>query len=203
MTGLQKIKIAVAAIMLTAGIFVGNAAASAQKIATVDLEKVFRNYYRTKIIDQNFSEQGKVYRNYIARQAEILKKDEELYRQKRDSALNVALSPEERQKRQQEAAALERSLKVRRAELERYAADRAKVMKDTAARERKKVIDEIRAEIRRRAALEGYTLVLDASGKSLNDVPFVLYGTDSIDITDKVLAELNRGAAGQTPEKKQ
>lgn len=203
MTGLQKIKIAVAAIMLTAGIFVGNAAASAQKIATVDLEKVFRNYYRTKIIDQNFSEQGKVYRNYIARQAEILKKDEELYRQKRDSALNVALSPEERQKRQQEAAALERSLKVRRAELERYAADRAKVMKDTAARERKKVIDEIRAEIRRRAALEGYTLVLDASGKSLNDVPFVLYSTDSIDITDKVLAELNRGAAGQTPEKKQ
>jgi Skp family chaperone for outer membrane proteins len=203
MTGLQKIKIAVAAIMLTAGIFVGNAAASAQKIATVDLEKVFRNYYRTKIIDQNFSEQGKVYRNYIARQAEILKKDEELYRQKRDSALNVALSPEERQKRQQEAAALERSLKVRRAELERYAADRANVMKDTAARERKKVIDEIRAEIRRRAALEGYTLVLDASGKSLNDVPFVLYSTDSIDITDKVLAELNRGAAGQTPEKKQ
>ena len=203
MTGLQKIKITVAAIMLTAGIFAGNAAASAQKIATVDLEKVFRNYYRTKIIDQNFSEQGKVYRNYIARQAEILKKDEELYRQKRDSALNVALSPEERQKRQQEAAALERSLKVRRAELERYAADRAKVMKDTAARERKKVIDEIRAEVRRRAALEGYTLVLDASGRSLNDVPFVLYSTDSIDITDKVLAELNRGAASKTPEKKQ
>lgn len=199
MTGLHKFKITAAATLFVLAVFAGTADAAVQKIATVDLERIFRNYYRTKIIDQNFAEQGKVYRNYIARQAEILRRDEELYRQKRDSALNVALSPAERQRRMQEAEALERALKMRRAELERYAADRAKVMKETADRERKKVLDEIRAEVRRRAALEGYTLVLDISGRSLNDVPFVLYSTDTIDITEKVLNELNR-AAGAAPQ---
>lgn len=201
MSRLQKIKFAVAALILSAGLFANSVQAAAQKIATVNLEHVFRNYYRTKIIDQNFSEQGKVYRNYIARQAELLKKDEELYRQKRDSSLNVALAPEERQKRQKEAEELARALKIRRAELERYAAERSKVMQETAAAERKKVLDEIRAEITRRAALEGYTLVLDSSGKSLNDVPFVLYSTGTIDITEKVLTELNRGAAGKKSDK--
>ena len=201
MSRLQKIKFAVAALILCAGLFAASAQAAAQKIATINLEQVFRNYYRTKIIDQNFSEQGKVYRNYIARQAEQLKKDEELYRQKRDSALNVALAPEERQKRQKEAEELARVLKIRRAELERYAAERSKVMQEAAATERKKVLDEIRAEITRRAALEGYTLVLDSSGKSLNDVPFVLYSSGTTDITEKVLTELNRGAAGKKSDK--
>ena len=171
-----------------------SAAAAELKIATVDLEKVFNNYYRTKIIDQNFSEQGKVYRNYIARQAEMLRKDELIYREKLNSALNVALTPAERQKREQEAQLLEKNLKMRRAELEQYAADRAQALQESAASERQKVIAEIRAEIRRRAAVEGYALVLDSSGRSMNDTSVVLYSAEALDITQKVITELNRGA---------
>ena len=164
------------------------------KVATVDLEKIFRNYYRTKIIDQDITEQGKVYRNYIARQAELLRKDEAIYREKRNASLNVALNPAERQKRQLEAQELEKSLKMRRAELEQYASDRAKALQELAAKERLKVIDEIRSEIRRRAVLEGYTLVLDVSGRSINDTALVLYSAEALDITEKILTELNRGA---------
>ena len=67
-------------------------------------------------------------------------------------------------------------------------------IQESSARERKKVIEDIRSEIRRRAAIEGYTLVLDSSGMSLNDTSIVLYSTDAMDITDKVLTELNRTA---------
>ena len=180
--------------MFLLGCCFASAAAAELKIATVDLEKVFNNYYRTKIIDQNFSEQGKVYRNYIARQAEMLRKDELIYREKLNSALNVALTPAERQKREQEAQLLEKSLKMRRAELEQYAADRAKALQESAASERQKVIAEIRAEVRRRAAVAGYTLVLDSSGRSMNDTSIVLYSAEALDITEKVITELNRGA---------
>ncbi len=172
------------------------------KIATVDLEKTFNSYYKTKIIDNDFLEQGNVYRNYIARQAETLRQEETEYRNVLDSSLNIALAPEERQKRQQEAAERERRLKTRRAELEQYAAERAKALQESAAAERKKVIGEIREEVRRRAAIEGYQLVLDSSGFSLNDTSLVLYSIPSIDITDKVIAELNRGAqSAGTPAK--
>ena len=155
---------------------------------------VFNGYYKTKIIDQEFAEQRKVYSNYLERQTRLLRKDEQIYRQKRDASLNVALAPAERQRRQQEVENLEKSLKKRWVELEQYVAERTKALQESSARERKKVIEDIRSEIRRRAAIEGYTLVLDSSGMSLNDTSIVLYSTDAMDITDKVLTELNRTA---------
>ena len=164
------------------------------RIATVDLEKAFNSYYKTKIIDNDFLEQGKVYRDYIARQAKLLQQEESEYRKVLDSSLNLALDPAERQKRQQEAAERERQLKTRRAELEQYAAERAKALRESAAAERKKVIAEIREEVRRRATIAGYQLVLDSSGLSMNDTAIVLYSVPAIDLTDKVIAELNRGA---------
>ncbi len=188
-------------IFLAVGMFSPHLQAAGQRIATVDLEKVFNNYYKTKIIDSDFTEQGKVYRNYIARQAEILRKKEVELRRKLDASLSTVLAPAERLKRQEEVKNLERELKRSRAELEKYAADRAKALQESAARERKKVIEEIRAEVRRRAAIEGYTLVLDSSGKSMNDTSLVLYSTDAADITEKVLTELNRGAKPAQPGK--
>lgn len=175
-------------------------AGAEQKIATVNLAEVFKNYYRTKIIEQNFAEQGKVYRNYISRQAEILKKDEALYNQKLAASQNIALQEQEKQKQRAEVEKLARDLRMRRAELEQYVAERSKALQESAAKERQKVLEEIRAEIRRRAAIEGYTLVLDSSGMSINETSLVLYSVDAIDITEKVLTELNRGAGAQSSQ---
>lgn len=177
-------------------------AAEGTRIATVNLEKAFNSYYKTRIIDQDFTEQSKVYRNYIARQAEQLRKSEQEFRKKLDASLNAALAPAERKRRQEEVQAMERNLKMRRAELEQYAADRAKALQESARKERKKVIEEIRAEIRRRAAIEGYALVLDSSALSTNETSVVLYSIDALDITDKVLTELNRGAKVPPPDNK-
>lgn len=168
--------------------------ASPLKVATVDLTKLFKEYYRTQIIEQDFNEQSKVYRNYIARQADTLRKNEVEYRQKLDASLNVALAPAEREKRRNEVRAMEQELKRRRAELEQYASDRAQALQKSAAEQRLKVIEEIRSEIRRRATLEGYTIVLDKSAKSTSDAAIVLYSADALDITERVLTELNRGA---------
>ncbi|MBE6370244.1 MAG: OmpH family outer membrane protein [Lentisphaerae bacterium] len=164
------------------------------KIATVNLEKLFREYYKTAIIEQDLAEQGKVYRNYIARQAEMLGKDEAEYRRQRDSSMNVALTAAEREKRSNAADVLEKSLRSRRAELEQYAADRAKALQEMAVKERAKVVEEIKNEIRRRAAIEGYAMVLDISGASMNETAIVIYSIEKLDITGKVLTELNRGA---------
>lgn len=176
--------------------------AAPAKIATVDLTKLFKEYYRTKIIEQDFNEQSKVYRNYITRQAEILRKNEAEYRKKLNESLNVALAPAEREKRKAEVQSMERELKRSRAELEQYAAGRAKALQQSATEQRLKVIDEIQSEIRRRAAIEGYTVVLDKSAQSLNGAPQVLYSAEALDITAKVLTELNRGAKKPATDKK-
>ena len=182
-------------------LFISAAAAAEFRIATVNLEKVFNDYYRTKIIDKDLEDQSKLYRNYIARQAEQLRKDEEAYRQQLDASLNAALQPAERQKRQEEARQMEEALKKRRAELEQYASTRAKLLQENARKKRQQVIDEIKAEISRRAAIDGYALVLDSSGMTMNETSLVLYSIDKIDITGPVITELNRGAAKPTAEK--
>ena len=186
-------KILLSTILLLSGLGMALNAAPL-KIAVVDLTKLFKEYYRTKIIEQDFNEQSKVYRNYIARQADTLRKNEVEYRQKLDASLNVALAPAEREKRRAEVRAMEQELKRRRAELEQYASDRAQALQKSAAEQRLKVIEEIRSEIRRRATLEGYTIVLDKSAKSTSDAAIVLYSADALDITERVLTELNRGA---------
>ena len=181
-----------AAVFLIGGSVVLSAAPL--KVATVDLTRLFREYYRTKIIEQDFNEQSKVYRNYIARQAEALRKSEAEYRKKLDASLNVALAPAEREKRRNEVQSMENELKRRRAELEQYAAGKARALQKASGEQRLKVIEEIRSEICRRAALDGYTLILDKSAKSTSDAAIILYSADSLDITERVLTELNRGA---------
>ena len=76
----KNLLICAVALLLTAAS--GSLAAAGNRIATVDLEKVFNSYYKTKIIDQDFTDQGKVYRNYIQRQAEQLRTMENKFRQK-------------------------------------------------------------------------------------------------------------------------
>ena len=43
-------------------------AAETQKIAIVNLEKVFDNYYKRAIAEEFFQQQSDIYRNYIVKQ---------------------------------------------------------------------------------------------------------------------------------------
>ncbi|MCK5844443.1 MAG: OmpH family outer membrane protein, partial [Victivallales bacterium] len=53
---------------------------------------------------------------------------------------------------------------------------------------------EIREAISKYAKKRGFTLVFDASGRTLNDIPSVLYFNTEIDFTDEILDIINKGA---------
>ena len=59
---------------------------------------------------------------------------------------------------------------------------------------RKELVDEIRRAIARYAHKHGYNLVLDYSGRTLNNLPAVIYFTPDSDITDTILELINKGA---------
>jgi len=66
-------------------------------------------------------------------------------------------------------------------------------------RKRKEIMADIRAEIRRRAAAEGYNFVFDRSGRTMNDQPTLLVSPPKADLTDSVIRELNRTATKVAP----
>ena len=57
-------------------------------------------------------------------------------------------------------------------------------------------VTEIKKEIERRAAAEGYSFVFDSSGRTLNEQPAVLFFPAGCDLTEAVIRELNRGRSG-------
>lgn len=167
--------------------------AAEQKIAVVDMERIFYEYYRTKISDGNLKKQAEIYRAYAEKLKESLLKLQEEYKQLRDDSLSVALSDSERENKRIAAQDKYRQMKAKETELKQYELEKQNHLKEEYEKKRKELLDEIKKEIKKRCALEGYTIVFDKSGKTLNNITVVIEYNSSIDLTDDIIKELNRG----------
>lgn len=172
--------------------------AGTSNIAVVDLEKVFREYYKSKIAEDQIRRQAGAYRSYLERLNTQLKEAQTNAANARADALNLGLSATERTKAEQRAAAAIRAVSEKRAEIELYTSGRAKDMQKLEADKRGEIMSDIRAELRRRAAAGGYDFVFDVSGKTTNNQPAILLYPEKHDLTREVINSLNRGATGKT-----
>jgi len=163
------------------------------KIAVIDMEKVFQEYYKTKIADANIKKQAEVFKAYTEKLNESRTKLQEEFKELRDASQNIALSDSERESKRLEAQRKYRQVQEKEAEMTQYHREKQDQLKDEYEKNRASILGEIKKEIARRSALEGYTLVLDKSGKTFNNIPVVMHNSPAIDITDSVLEELNRG----------
>lgn len=165
------------------------------KIAVVDMDKIFQNYYKTKIADSTLKQQADIYKAWVKKLNDSLVKLEEEFKVVRDASQNIALSSAEREAKRFEAQKKYRETREKQVEIEQYSVEKTQQYKQLEAQKRNDILTEITEEIKRRAVLEGYNLVLDKSGKTLNGIPAVVYSSATFDITEPVLAELNRGGS--------
>ena len=100
----------------------------------VDLERIFREYYKSKIAEELIRQQGTVYRNYLKKlESEHQTLVAEAARA-RAAAQNLALSAEERQKAEERAIAAARAVAAKKTEAEVYARERAADMRTLQSR---------------------------------------------------------------------
>src|SRR5437763_16901357 len=85
------------AVALSAG------AAEGQKVATIDLRKVFDNYWRTKQADANLKDQAADLEKERKTMADQFQKAEDGYRKLLDAANDPAIATAEREKRKKDA----------------------------------------------------------------------------------------------------
>lgn len=167
-------------------------AAEAQRFAVVNLEKVFREYYKSRIAEDAIKQQAEVYRNYLVKQnSQLIQLKREAERLQQE-AQNPALAEAERTKLAADAIVKAREVAAKEAELQLYAAERTKTMREMEQKKREEIMADIYKEIDRRAAAEGFNFVFDSSGKTLNEQPLVLRFPASCDLTEAVIRELNR-----------
>ena len=178
-------------LLLFAAVFITFESAAA-KIAVVDLEKIFREFYKSRIAEDAIKQQASAYRKYADRLNVELQELIRAAQAARSTALNIALSPAEKQKAEQTAEEKTKAVRAKEAEIKLFIQERSRDMRRMEMVKRAEILKEIRAEISKRAAAEGYDFVFDCSGRTMNDQPTVLYYPERNNITNSVIRELNR-----------
>lgn len=171
-----------------------------QKIATIDLRKVFDNYWRTKQADANLKEQSADLKKESDAMIADFQKQQETYRKDLDAANDPALSMEERDRRKKKAEDALLNLRAQEDRIRQFDNTSKTRLMETQRRVREQILGEIKEKVKAKAKAGNYTMVFDTAAESLNSTPFLLYNsnTDS-DITDSVLNELNINAPKETP----
>lgn len=174
-------------------------ASGSEKIAVIDLDKVFREYYKSRIAEDTIRTQGETYRGYLVQLNDRREKLRAEARVALQNSQNVALAAEERLKARQLAMKLEAQLKELDSEIELYQENMVKSIRELERVKRAEIVADIEKCVRKRAAAEGYLYVFDSSGKTMNEQPALLVFPASCDLTKVVIEDLNRTAVKPRP----
>ncbi len=178
----------------------GGTACAQGRLATIDLRKVFENYWKRKQADAAIKDRAAEMEKQHTEMVNDWKKSKEEYQTLLASANDQAVSSEERDKRKKSAEDKFKQLKDTEDTIVQYERTARSTLDEQLARMRDNILGEIRNVVNAKAQTGGYTLVLDTAAESLNKTPIVLYSNNKDnDLTDAVLSQLNAGAP-ETPK---
>lgn len=182
-------------ILFAAVLFLSSTAVfAADRIAVIDLEKVFRNYYKSRIAEETINQRGDAIRNYLAQLDAQLTALRQEANKLAMNASNLALTEADRIKAKNAAIEARKKVKAKETEIELFVSENRREIKELENKKRTEIMADIQRAVSRRATAEGYNFVIDRSGKTLNGQPAVIFYPAKNDITDAVLRELNRTA---------
>ncbi|HUA38997.1 MAG TPA: OmpH family outer membrane protein [Candidatus Sulfopaludibacter sp.] len=186
------LRIILPTVLLT--VFLSSPALAQQKIATVDLRKLFDGYWKTKqaetALNDRKAELDKEDRGFL----DNLQKDRETYQKLLDAAADQAISSDERDKRKQAAADKYAEIKDSQTAIVQFERQAQATLGAQTQRMRSDIIKEITAAVSARAKAAGYTMVVDTASDNANQTSVVVYNDGQNDLTAAVLAQLNAGA---------
>jgi len=164
------------------------------KIATVDMQQLFKEYYRTNDAQKQINiERARIQKennDRLTRIRELENNLASLRKQIEDPAISDTKKQtlfKDWQMQQQEGIALDRE---RREFLQR----KNQALNETMVQRMKGILNEIRKLVEEQAKGDNYDYVFDRSGLSASQVPFLLYTKDATDITAGLLKDLNKDA---------
>ena len=172
----------------------GGSAVAQTKIATVDLRKLFDNYYKTKLAQAQIQEHAAQLDNDDKSMKNDLKKASDDYQTLLQQSSDQALSADERDRRKQAASDKLKELQSSKAAIDQYERQAQTTLGEQRQRMREKIIIEIKAAVTNKAKAGGYALVFDTAAETVNGTMAIVYTSGDNDLTDAVLAQLNAGA---------
>ncbi len=164
------------------------------KIGTVDMNRIFTEYTKTNEAKTKYTASGEaIEKDLNDRAADLKKKMDEI------NQLTAAIEKSDLSKKELDVKKKECEEKIEKArtldrELVEYRSAKQKKLQDEFLGMRQEIINDIMKVINDQTKTRGFDMVLDKSGLSAGAVPVVLFARPDLDISDSVLAVLNKKA---------
>src|SRR5213596_4420527 len=177
------------------------AAAFAQslKIGTVDMQRAFKEYNKTKDAEAKINEAKTSAKKEYDDRADAYKKalDEinNLNKQLESSALSADKKTQIAKDRDDKIA----NIKNMEREISDFRQTREQQLQQQLMRVREGIVKEITDVVMEKVKSNNLDLVFDKSGMSINGVPVLMYSHDNIDFTNDIIAVLNKPGRATAP----
>lgn len=183
-------------ILFLATVLMTSGARAADKIAYVDLQEVFRRFYKTQLAADQVRQQAediKLERDDLNEEVADMKKEIEALRtDSRDDTLSEEVRENKRNLLEEKLVELQKK-EQDGIEFEKL---RMKQRDQQKKRMNVKLLDEIYETVINYAKMERFTAVVDRSSQSRNGTPSILYVSPEVDITADILEVMNEGRKG-------
>ena len=173
---------------------------SADRFAYVNMETVFNEYYKTVNENINIENLRKQYLDGFNLLKDEFQASLSEYQKVVADAENELLSEEVRENARSKGRLLENRLQQKQDEVMRYRQEGLGEIENRQQQIVEKLAEELLEQVRKYADAQGYTTVLEVSGKSLNRVPMVISYPKNQEITDAIVKLVNAGHEAEKTE---
>jgi outer membrane protein len=172
------------------------------KIGTVDMQRAFKDYNKTKEAEAKINDAKNSAKKEYDDRAEAYKKalDEinNLNKQLESSALSSDKKTQIAKDRDDKIA----NIKNMEREIGDFRQTRERQLQEQLMRVREGIVKEITDVVMEKVKANNLDLVFDKTGMSISGVPVLMYSHDNIDFTNDVIAVLNRPGRATAPTTK-
>jgi Skp family chaperone for outer membrane proteins len=174
--------------------FLSVPALAQNKIATVDLRKLFDGYWKKQQAQTVLNDRQTQFIKDAKSLSDDLKKGGDEYQKLLEQANDQALSTDQRDKYKQAAADKLKQLQDAKNAMDQFEHQAQITLSEQSQRMRENVLSDIKVAVTAQAKVAGCSLVIDAAAETANATTAVIYTSGENDLTDAVLKRLNAGA---------
>lgn len=190
-TTMRKLKQICVALMTIASV-VGVISAENPKMATVDMQRLFKDYDRTNAVQNRFNMEYAVIQKGVNERIEEVTRMRLMLEKLQAEIDSDTLTDVEKSKKEQELMLIDHERKMMGDKIKMFEEQEREKVKRLMAASMQGIMREIRGRVVDHAEQEGYDYVFDKSGKSSNQVAYFIYLKDAKDITATMIEKLNK-----------
>ena len=169
------------------------------KIGTVDMQRAFKEYNKTKEAEAKINDAKNSARKEYDDRAQDYKKALDEINNLNKQLESPALSADKKTQTAKDRDDKISKIKSMEREISDFRQTRERQLQEQLMRMREGIVKEITDVVMEKVKANNLDLVLDKSGMSINGVPVLMYSHDNIDFTNDIIAVLNKPGRAAPP----